>query len=161
MGVWEENNMTSYPDYFLTDHWKALKEDILLRRDSQCYICESWVRLLLHHVSYANLFKEKLYRDIYILCFNCHTKSHFWTVFKLKVPLRTNWLLFSMRIRKLIFYTQTKQFGKFFLFSAVMLFILIWNICAWVLTQMIVLAWILFTQALKYCFKFFSIAIVK
>lgn len=161
MGVWEDNNMTSYPDYFLSDHWKALKEDHLDKRTSQCFVCETWVKLLLHHVSYANLFKEKLWKDVYILCYSCHNKAHFWTVWKWKVPLKTNWLLFSMRARKLIFYTQTRQFGLFSLWFSVTLIILIWNICAWILKKAVILSWTVFTQLVKKCLKLLDIAFVN
>lgn len=107
---WEEHGLTSYPDYFKTPHWHALKQEYLWKRGAVCHVCGIWSKLLIHHISYANLFAEKPYRDFYIVCFDCHTKCHFWTQFRLKVPLRTSWLLLSLRMRKLEFCIRNKQF---------------------------------------------------
>lgn len=124
---WEEHGMTKYSDYFETKWWQNLKEDHLYKRGAKCYVCSGWANLLLHHVSYANLFKEKLYRDIYVVCFNCHNQVHFWTIFKIKVPLKTNYLLFSMRLRKIIFCIRNKQFGLALLWFFTVIIILIFN----------------------------------
>ena len=118
-----------YPDYFKTDWWFNLKwKHIYGKASAKCYICTSSGKLLIHHVSYNNLFHEKLIRDIYILCFDCHNKAHFWTIFKIKVPLTKNWLLFSMRLRKSIFYLQSSQFGLFLLWFTFILLIGMVNI---------------------------------
>lgn len=107
----EEYRFANYPNYIATKHWQNLREDIIFKRGSHCYICGRVSTLLLHHISYENLFKEKLYRDVFILCFKCHNQVHFWTILKLKVPLTTNWLFLSMHARKLLYYTQNAQFG--------------------------------------------------
>lgn len=67
-----------YPKYFLTPHWKQLKEDLIYSNpDAKCWICSKKNTLLIHHERYDNLFHEELFRDIFILCFNCHTQLHF------------------------------------------------------------------------------------
>lgn len=81
-----------YPDYFKTPWWKHLKVELIYSNpDAKCWICKSRERLLLHHEIY-NLFCEKLNRDIFILCFDCHTKLHFYKMFgflKRKTKLHT------------------------------------------------------------------------
>lgn len=109
---WKEHNLTSYSDYFQTEHWWELKYKYLTcNRDAQCFICRTTSKLLLHHVKYGALYKEKLNDDVYILCYDCHNKVHFWGFKLIKVPLSTNDLLFSMRLRRSIFCFRNRQFG--------------------------------------------------
>lgn len=117
---WAEYGLTSYHDYFNTKHWNDLKEELLWKRGTECWICGKWSKLLIHHISYKNLFHEKLYRDVYILCFDCHNQVHFWTDFDIRVPLIVNWLLFSMRARKLIKCIQKGQFSHALLWFSVL-----------------------------------------
>lgn len=161
MGLWEDHNLKEYPDYFKTKWWKELKEDLLFRRGACCYICYSRVTLLLHHVSYANLFSEKLYKDVYILCFECHNRAHFWTFWGIKVPLKTNWLLLSMRARKSIFYLQSKRYGLFLLWLSIILILLVWNICAYLAKTTLIVLWKLFVQFVKSFLKILDIAITN
>jgi len=82
-----------YQEYLQTPHWIKLQEKyIFSNKKARCWICETPVyvfskegrkasNLLIHHVSYANLFNEKYYRDIYILCYRCHTQVHFYKIF--------------------------------------------------------------------------------
>ena len=109
---WQEYGLSKYSDYFSTDHWRALKEDLLWKRNAQCYVCHRWGTLLIHHVKYSSLYKEKVNQDIYILCYDCHNRVHFWGPFRWKVPLTTNWLLFSMRSRRMIYCVQYHMFGR-------------------------------------------------
>lgn len=137
---WEDHGIEKYPDYFETDWWFDLKwKHIFGNSQARCFICASMSKLLLHHVSYVNLFKEKLERDIYILCFDCHNQAHFWTIFKIKIPLTTNWLLFSMRARKAIFYTQSGRFGLSLLWFLTILIISLINIVKFLLKTIVVL----------------------
>lgn len=68
-----------YPEYFTTEHWSNLKRKyIYLNPKAKCWICEITFTLLPHHERYDNLFHERISRDIFILCFNCHTQLHFY-----------------------------------------------------------------------------------
>ncbi len=163
MGVWEEHGLTKYPDYFNTPHWRKLKEKHILRNpNAHCFICQKKVRLfwnekqnrevsnlLIHHISYANLFSEKLMRDIYVLCFDCHTSAHFWTVIKLKVPLTTNWLLFSLRMRRVIYYLQHRQFRLSLLLFHVYLITAFFHSFFWGLKKISVVAFYAFKKLVK------------
>lgn len=76
-----------YPLYFKTPHWQKLKEDLIYSNpNAKCWICGKKNTLLLHHVSYSNLLHELLNRDVFIVCFNCHTRIHF-PYFSKKTPL--------------------------------------------------------------------------
>lgn len=85
----------NYPQYFKTAHWRRLKVNFIYSNpNARCWICEydeDRGKLLPHHEIY-NLFHEKLGRDIFILCGNCHTQVHFYKKFfiwKRKTPLKT------------------------------------------------------------------------
>lgn len=90
-----------YPEYFKTEWWINLKVKLIYSNpDVKCWICERKDTLLIHHEIYANLFHEKLNKDIFILCFNCHTQlhfSHFMKIFHRKTPIRT-WNLKRRRL---------------------------------------------------------------
>lgn len=69
----------NYPLYFQTEHWLSLNDDyIYSNSDAKCWICQKTYTLLLHHEKYENLFNERLFRDVFILCFDCHTQLHFY-----------------------------------------------------------------------------------
>ena len=136
---WEEHGLKRYPDYLKSRHWHALNEDILFRRGAQCYICTRKSTLVLHHVSYKHLYHEKLNRDLYILCFDCHTQAHFWTFFRLKVPLRTDWLILSMRVRRLQYCVQSRQFRAIMLWFMLVVLTIIGILCRFILRQLYIL----------------------
>ncbi len=81
----------NYGDYLISDHWINLK-NTLLTNTASCFICDKKYSLVLHHVNYLNLYKEKLYRDVYIVCWKCHKRCHyrFWFI---KIPLVQHKLL--------------------------------------------------------------------
>lgn len=105
--TWEELGITNYRAYFTTSHWKYLKNKWLVKNvHASCFICKTKKKLILHHATYDNLGKEKLNKDVYIVCYNCHQKIHylfvFWKIKLFRVPLVKNTLLFTMYIRKSI-----------------------------------------------------------
>lgn len=151
---WEDHGIEKYPDYFQTDWWFDLKwKHIYGNKEARCFICASTSKLLLHHVSYENLFKEKIEKDIYILCFDCHNQAHFWTIFKIKVPLKITWLLFSLRLRRVMFYTQSGQFGLSLLWFLIVLLISFINAIKFILVQFTFLfsklSWLVIKRLLK------------
>jgi hypothetical protein len=150
MGVWEEHNLTSYPDYFKTEHWQQLKDfAIYANEEAECYICfrknslydiiKRKSILVIHHLSYQNLFAEREWKDYVILCHSCHTQAHFWTIFNFKIPLKTNWLLASLRLRKSIYYIHKGKFGAFLLWSPLFLSSVLWHICAYLIKKVVFL----------------------
>lgn len=104
-----------YKEYLLTEHWGELRNKYIFEnRAAKCWVCETPVlifarygsmssNLLLHHVRYDNLFHERLYRDLYILCTDCHSRVHFSVylkIFKFKTPLIKFRLLRKMLLLK-------------------------------------------------------------
>lgn len=91
-----------YPEYLKTRHWRQLNYIYIWNNPkAKCWICgeRDKRRLLLHHVSYENLFAEVLNVDIYIVCFKynkCHKRIHF-TITGKKIPIDTQILLNRMK----------------------------------------------------------------
>jgi hypothetical protein len=115
-----------YPEYFQTPHWLNFKEQhIYSNPRAKCYICQKKSTLLPHHFKYRNLFKERVmviflffvFGDIVIVCFDCHTAIHFITVkiffikFKIKVPVKTFFLLARMFYLRYKYCIQNKRYG--------------------------------------------------
>jgi len=98
--TWKDLSINSYSDYLKSIHWGKLKKRYITTNAS-CYVCGKRYSLLLHHVSYDRLGKEKIGRDLVIVCFKCHQKIHYW-FWIFKVPLKKQNLLVSMYYRKMI-----------------------------------------------------------
>lgn len=96
----------SQGEYFQTSHWRLLNRKLIVNNNhSKCFICSKTNTLLLHHIRYDNLFNERLGRDVYILCFNCHQQVHFYSflfIFKRKTPLERK------RLMKRLYYLKIK-----------------------------------------------------
>lgn len=90
-----------YKLYFLTPHWVHLKEKLIYSNpNAKCWICEITYNLLPHHEKYENLFHERLNRDIFILCFDCHSSLHFYR-FSLFGHYKTKLSYLSLKRRRL------------------------------------------------------------
>jgi 5-methylcytosine-specific restriction endonuclease McrA len=104
-----------YQEYLQTPHWINLNVKLIdTNRSAQCWICKKTYTLLIHHVRYDNLFHERLYRDIYILCYDCHTRVHFYKIlgiFTRKTVLKRRNLLRRMRYLKYKDCIQKKSYG--------------------------------------------------
>lgn len=110
----------NYPNYFNTPHWHKLKEEFIYSNSgAKCWICEKKNTLLPHHEKYDNLFKERINKDIFILCFDCHTQLHFYKIFfffnrktklnykslrKRRFYLRSNYLVHNKRFGLALWY---------------------------------------------------------
>jgi len=65
----------SYKEYLLTPHWLKTKERAINFYKS-CVICGSDHQLNVHHRDYKHLWKERITKDLVILCRSCHEKYH-------------------------------------------------------------------------------------
>lgn len=97
--MWDYLGINSYHEYFQTDWWKHLKKRYI-KWGSKCYICGSRYSLLLHHLSYNNLGREKIlrifYGDVVVVCFEHHKDLHYvhpLFIFKVKLPLKRFFLI--------------------------------------------------------------------
>lgn len=120
----------NYTLYFHTKWWRDLN-DLLIdsNKDASCVLCEKWYTLLthgeylvIHHVSYENLFCEKLKRDIYIVCSKCHQSIHFWLFGLKKTRMTKRFLLKRMRLLKSIFCIRRLRFATatWYMFRCIM-----------------------------------------
>lgn len=106
----------NYKDIYLkTPHWQKLTEKhIYTNKNACCFICEKTSTLLLHHERYDNLFHERLYKDVFIVCFDCHTQIHFYTFlffWKRKTKL-SYWRLKRKRLfLRMLFCVQKRRIG--------------------------------------------------
>ena len=112
--------------YLQTSHWKHLTIRLIHRnRDAHCFICERTNTLLLHHERYDHLFHERLFRDVFIICYTCHKQIHFHTfllVFTRKTALtfwslkrRRLFLRFIFCVRNRKFFSSTWYFFRYLL----------------------------------------------
>lgn len=132
-------SLDDYSQYFKTNHWWDLKYEYLTaNREAKCFVCHTKSTLLLHHVNYRALYREKLDSDVYILCYDCHNRVHFWFFRLIKVPLNTNSLLFAMRIRRSIYCMRSGQIGLSILWFITAIIIGAVYLIAWLLWQLLV-----------------------
>lgn len=104
---YKELGYSSYYDYLQDDHFRALTVKYIYTDSSaKCFIDGKKypeVFLLLHHVSYDNLGRETLGRDVFILCYNCHKKAHFikmFLLFEKRIPLT------NKKLKKRLYYLK-------------------------------------------------------
>jgi hypothetical protein len=64
-----------YHYYLTTDAWKRRRAQVLERDQGRCTICDGEDELQVHHLSYGNIFEERLYQ-LTTLCANCHAHLH-------------------------------------------------------------------------------------
>lgn len=107
-------------EYLTSDWWEKLKKkNIYSNKRASCWICTKKYNLLLHHENYKNLGNEKLNKDIFILCFQCHTQVHFQKVlyfFKIRTPLIEKKLRRRRYLLRLRYCIHNKNIGLSILF---------------------------------------------
>ena len=65
----------NYKDYLSTKHWQIKRNDFKRKFINECCMCQSTIRLNLHHMTYENIGAEKL-EDLCFLCSSCHGLLH-------------------------------------------------------------------------------------
>ena len=65
----------TYAQYLQTAHWKQVRQRALQRADGACQLCNSTIRLDVHHRTYENLGHEYDW-DVTVLCRECHGLFH-------------------------------------------------------------------------------------
>lgn len=70
-----------YKEYLKSAEWEKKKQERLAIDGHRCVMCgrpENRCRkgLSCHHISYRNLGKEDVYKDLVSLCSSCHLKIH-------------------------------------------------------------------------------------
>lgn len=67
-----------YEKYLLSDEWRELKLDLLMKRGCKCEKCKRSRQpnmLQVHHKTYDRIFNEKE-SDLILLCGKCHMREH-------------------------------------------------------------------------------------
>lgn len=107
--------MTPYQEYLLTDWWHDLRENYIGQNPkAKCWICGRREALLLHHVTYENLYSERMGRDLFIICFGkkgCHMRIHFKLRTGEKIKLEKQILLKRMWMLKITHPIRTFRLG--------------------------------------------------
>jgi len=63
-------------EYLKSEHWQKLRKRVK-RRDKRCKLCNSSVKMQVHHRSYKNMGdSEKEIKDLVLLCGDCHSLFH-------------------------------------------------------------------------------------
>lgn len=64
-----------YQDYLKTEHWKKVRKNKYKNKKRTCCICNSNIKLNVHHLNYDCIWKEEG-NDLRILCESCHKLAH-------------------------------------------------------------------------------------
>lgn len=76
-----KNNIKSYytkdeyKEYLSSEHWSTVRERALKFYGS-CVLCGAMRHLNVHHRNYNHMWKERISKDIIVLCNDCHKKFH-------------------------------------------------------------------------------------
>lgn len=70
-------NKEEYKKYLFSEHWRKTREERLKLDGYVCSVCKSKFRLQVHHLTYANLHNEDVFKDLITLCEGCHKNEHF------------------------------------------------------------------------------------
>ena len=69
------NTKEKYHNYLNSNYWKEIRDNKLKKK--KCCVCSSRQYLLLHHISYKNIYKAKRpLRDTIPICKYCHYLVH-------------------------------------------------------------------------------------
>jgi hypothetical protein len=72
----EVNTKQKYLNYLQSDDWKKIAAKKRKQAKNRCQLCNNGeVTLHVHHLTYENLYKEKLI-DLIVLCEKCHKNFH-------------------------------------------------------------------------------------
>jgi uncharacterized protein YlaI len=121
--TWGELGIKNYKEYLLTPHWQNLRKRLL--QNARCWVCGNVSTLCIHHIRYSNLGNERLWKDVYVLCGDCHERVHFWTPLRIRTPLKANFLLLSMGFRKATNFTQKGENSSAIAWFSIIIFLTI------------------------------------
>lgn len=93
-----------YREYLKSDLWRK-KANEVLKRDKCCQVCETKNNLTVHHLTYANIFRESL-EELTSLCWKCHNSLH--AISKKQKCCLSN-ALYILKSKKLCFVKNKKQ----------------------------------------------------
>ena len=70
-----------YKNYLKTEHWRSIREERLKKDNFKCYLCDSKIKLNVHHVTYRKKDKSSILFNesnghLLTLCEDCHLLYH-------------------------------------------------------------------------------------
>ncbi|SEH31559.1 HNH endonuclease [Chryseobacterium culicis] len=65
-----------YHEYLESQEWKVKRKQVFDRDNNLCQRCKKESALHVHHLTYDNIFKEKL-EDLMSVCPECHSQIHY------------------------------------------------------------------------------------
>lgn len=71
----DTSKFTKYSNYIQSEDWKLKRSEVLLRDNNLCQVCKKDAAEEVHHITYDNLFNEKL-EDLLSVCKICHKEIH-------------------------------------------------------------------------------------
>lgn len=71
----QNNFWYRYNIYLSTNEWKIKREEVFQRDMNLCQICKLKTSNEVHHLTYKNVFNEKL-EDLVAVCHECHVEHH-------------------------------------------------------------------------------------
>lgn len=71
----DTSKFTRYSNYIQSEDWKLKRKQVLIRDNNLCQICKKVAAEEVHHLTYDNLFNEKL-EDLLSVCKICHKELH-------------------------------------------------------------------------------------
>ncbi|HUS51151.1 MAG TPA: hypothetical protein VMZ91_13370 [Candidatus Paceibacterota bacterium] len=72
----EKSKRISYKKYLKSDHWQKTRLRALRFYGGSCVLCGKKTQLNVHHRNYKNLGKERISKDLIVLCQGCHEMFH-------------------------------------------------------------------------------------
>lgn len=66
----------AYRCYLASEHWRNIRDEVLVRDRWACQDCKATKYLAVHHLTYERLGHERL-SDLETLCRSCHYQRHF------------------------------------------------------------------------------------
>ncbi|MGL5766031.1 MAG: HNH endonuclease [Sarcina sp.] len=74
--IHDGTTVKGYSAYLKTNHWKQLRENMIIRSNGRCEDCGTTEgEMNIHHLTYNTLgFENK--EDLVVVCIHCHAKRH-------------------------------------------------------------------------------------
>lgn len=71
---------SNYNDYLQSEEWDKKRQQRLVIDNFRCQMCHGYGTqrnpLQVHHITYRNIYKEDVFRDLVTLCRDCHLGIH-------------------------------------------------------------------------------------
>lgn len=71
-----DSRKTEYQAYLASPAWAWLREQVMVRANGQCEMCQKVPAVAVHHVRYPKVFADDHPDNLLALCSNCHEKTH-------------------------------------------------------------------------------------